>query len=85
MSMVVRLHEQYNEMGWDTGPRCQQMEVGVRGATGAPVTWTAAGTGAGSVPTPAPSTGAQTAPATPPRRRAAAGTLAVVTRQEYLL
>ena len=61
------------------------MEVGVPGAPGAPVTWTAAGTGAGSVPTPAPSTGAQTAPATPPRRRTAVGTLAVVTRQEYLL
>ena len=76
--MVMCLHAQYNEMGWDTGPRCQQMEVGVTGAAGAPVTWTAAGTGAGSVPTPAPSTGAQTAPATPPRRRAAAGTLAVV-------
>ena len=77
--MVMCLHAQYNEMGWDTGPRCQQMEVGVTGAAGAPVTRTAPGAGAGSVPTPAPSTGAQTALATPSRRRAAAGTLALVT------
>ena len=61
------------------------MEVGVTGAAGAPVTWTAAGTGTGSVPTPAPSTGAQTAPATTPRRRAAAGTLAVVSEGECSL
>ena len=61
------------------------MEVGVPGAPGAPVTWTAAGTGAGSVPIQAPSTGAQTAPATTPRRRAAAGTLAVVTMECFIL
>ena len=82
--MIMCSHEEYNELGYR--PKVSaDMEVGAPGAPGAPVTWTAAGTGAGSVPTPAPSTGAQTAPATPPRRRAAAGTLAVVTRQEYLV